>query len=107
MAIISIRHFAVEAYCHSGSLKHRAIIRTYSPIIASTLNAITYSILFTSFVLQEKLVGRRAESRLQVPLFTTTRERMAPPIASATVLLAPGINFTCYRNVTGVVSRWV
>jgi hypothetical protein len=61
--------------------------------------------LFTSLVLETKLVGRSAELRL--PLFKATWARMAPPIASATVLLAPGINFTCYLNVTGVVSRWV
>jgi hypothetical protein len=57
--------------------------------------------LFTSFVLQKKLVGRSAEPRL--PLFKTIR--MVPPIAPATVLFAPSINFTCYRNVTRVVSR--
>jgi hypothetical protein len=81
------------------------MITTYSPIIATTPNAITYSILFTSLVLQTKLVGRSAESRL--PLFKTTCARMAPPIAPATVLLAPGINiaFACYRNVTRIVSR--
>jgi hypothetical protein len=61
--------------------------------------------LFTSFVLQKKLVGRSAESRL--PFFKTIR--MAPAIAPATVLLAPGINiaFACYRNVTRIVSRWI
>ena len=74
-------------------------------MIATTLNAITYSILFTSFVLQEKLVGRRAESRLS--LFKTARARMAPAVAPATVLLVPSINFTCYRNVTRVVSWWI
>jgi len=59
--------------------------------------------LFTSFVLQEKLVGRSAESRL--PLFKT--RRMAPAVAPATVFVAPGINiaFACYRNVTRIVSR--
>jgi hypothetical protein len=61
--------------------------------------------LFTSFVLQKKLVGRSAELRL--PLFKATWARMTAPIAPATVLLAPGINFTCYRNVTRVVGRWV
>ncbi len=59
--------------------------------------------LFTSFVLQEKLVGRSAEPRL--PLFKTSR--MAPAVAPATVFVAPGINiaFACYRNVTRIVSR--
>ncbi len=56
-------------------------------------------------MLQNKLVGRGAESRL--PLFETSR--MAPAVAPATVLLAPGINiaFAGYRNVTRVVSRWI
>jgi hypothetical protein len=59
--------------------------------------------LVTSFVLQKKLVGRSAEARL--PLFNTSR--MAPAVAPATVVLAPGINiaFACYRNVTRIVSR--
>jgi hypothetical protein len=59
--------------------------------------------LFTSFVLHVKLVGRSAESRL--PLFKAIW--MAPAVAPATVLLAPGINmaFACYRNVTRIVSR--
>jgi hypothetical protein len=61
--------------------------------------------LFTSFVLQQKLVGRSAESRL--PLFKAIWARMTPAVAPATVLLAPDINFTCYRNVTRVVGRWV
>src|SRR5438093_1334444 len=61
--------------------------------------------LFTSFVLQQKLVGRRAESRL--PLFKAIRARMAPPIAPATVVLVSAINilFARYRDVTRVVSR--
>jgi hypothetical protein len=54
-------------------------------------------------VLQKKLVGRDAESRL--PLFKTSR--MAPAVAPATVLLALGIDFTRYRNVTRVVSSWI
>jgi len=57
--------------------------------------------LFTSFVLQKKLVGRSAESRL--PLFKTIR--MAPAVAPATVLLARGVNFTRYRNVTPIGSQ--
>jgi hypothetical protein len=63
--------------------------------------------LFTSFVLQKKLLGRSAESRF--PLFKAIWARMAPPIAPATVFLAPAINilFARYRNVTRVVGRWV
>src|ERR1043166_4947076 len=57
----------------------------------------------TLIVLQQKLVGCSAESRL--PLFKTSG--MAPAVAPATVLVAPAINiaFACYRNVTRVVSR--
>jgi hypothetical protein len=64
-----------------------------------------FHFLFTSFVLQKKLVGRSAESRL--PLFKAIWARMAPPIAPATALLAPAINilFARYRNVTRVVGR--
>jgi hypothetical protein len=62
-------------------------------------------VLFTSLVLQTKLVGGRAEFRL--PLFKTTWARVAPAIAPATVLFAARINFTCYRNVTRVLDRWV
>jgi hypothetical protein len=61
--------------------------------------------LFTSLVLETKLVGRSAEFRL--PLFKTTWARVAPAIAPATVLFAARINFTCYRNVTRIVGRWV
>jgi hypothetical protein len=87
--------------------RQRPMIKTYSPIIATTSNAITYSILFTSFVLQKKLVGRSAQSRL--PLFKAIWARMAPPITAATVLLAPAINilFARYWNVTRIVDRWV
>ena len=60
------------------------MIKTYRPIIATTPNAITYSILFTSLFLQKKLVGSRAEPRL--PLFNTARTGMTPAVAPATML---------------------
>src|SRR6266480_214512 len=61
MAIITIRHSLSKAYCHSGSLKHRATITTQSPIIATTLNAITYSIFVHLFCFTEE--ARRPQHR--------------------------------------------
>jgi hypothetical protein len=63
--------------------------------------------LFTSLVLQNKLVGRSAESRL--PLFKAIWARMTPAVALATVLLASEINIRLvrYRNVTRVIGRRV
>ena len=62
-------------------------------------------LVFTSLVLQTKLVSRSAESRLPLAI----RARMAPPIASATVLLVPQIDiaFSRYRNLTRVDGRWI
>jgi hypothetical protein len=59
--------------------------------------------LFTSLVLQKKLVGRSAESRLPLAI----RARMAPPVAPAIMLLVSGIDigFTRYWNVTRAVGR--
>ena len=57
--------------------------------------------LLTSLVLQTKLVGRSAESRLPLAIWAG----VAPAIAPATMLLIPGIDiaFISYRNVTRVV----
>src|SRR6266480_379365 len=59
--------------------------------------------LFTSLVLQKKLVGRSAESRLPLAI----RARMAPPVAAVIGLLVSWIDivFTRYRNVTRAVGR--
>jgi hypothetical protein len=61
--------------------------------------------LFTSFVLQKKLVGRSAESRLPLAI----RARMTPPVAPAIMLLVSGIDigFARYWNVARIVGRWV
>ena len=59
---------------------------------------------FTSFVLQNKLVGRCAELPLFKAVLNAIWARMAPAVAPATVcLLTIKIIFGRYRNVTRIV----
>ena len=75
-------------------------------IIATTPNAITYSILVASFVCRTKISGRAACLRLALK---TIRAGMTPAVASATVRLALRTNnaFICYRDVTRIASWWI
>jgi hypothetical protein len=62
--------------------------------------------LFTSFMLQQKLVGRGAESRLLLAIWA----RMAPAVAPATTMLLVSENdivFIHYRNMPPVIGRRV
>ena len=81
------------------------MITAYSAIIPTTPITIRYPIWFTSSALQQKLIFRRAASRLA--FFRITWQQMAPAVAAATVLLTPAsdIVFARYRNVTRVVGR--
>jgi hypothetical protein len=49
----------------SGALKHRAMINVYSAIVATTLNTITYSILFTSYLSLHQKLLRSARARAE------------------------------------------
>src|SRR6266508_2083366 len=51
----------LKVYCHSGSLRHRAMITTSSPIIAATPNAISHSKLvhLTCFTEEARRPRRR------------------------------------------------
>jgi hypothetical protein len=76
------------------------------PIIATTPKAITYSILFASFVCGTKISGRAGVLRLALKAIRTG---MTPAVASATLRLALGTNiaFICYRDMTRIASCWI
>jgi hypothetical protein len=70
--------------------RQRPRIKTYKPIIATTVNAITYSILFTS-----------------LSIVSTINAGVTPTVAPTNAFLGMKIRITfcCDRNVTGIPGR--